>query len=168
MVHVVLINIISFCGLFAWFKAMRKLIPLQPILLFCFVFFVPSVLFWGSGLLEEGLLLGGMGFAMLGTQRLIFHEKGISSVLMMMVGMMIMAVIKLHVLICLLPFLVVYFIMRSYAPKFAAAGYMGIIILAIIGALVLPYINRFPEPHSIDIGENEQLSAVDYRHQGRE
>jgi len=148
IVHVVLINILSFLGLFAWFKAMKQLIPLKPNWLICFVYLVPSVLFWGSGLLKEGLLLLGLGFAMLGFQRLMFKEKAATATIMMMLGMMLLAYIKVHVLLTMLPFLVVLFIIREYASKYALLGFASMCFLLIATVLLVPML--VPSFHPTD------------------
>ncbi len=74
-VHNVFINIISFIGLTALFKFFKPFLFPHLKVLFIGVFMVPSVLFWGSGLLKEGFILFGIGMLFYSLQQLLIHYK---------------------------------------------------------------------------------------------
>lgn len=61
-VHSVFICFISLLGLTAIYKTFLPLLRESKKLLFVAVFLLPSVLFWGSGVLKEGILFFGLGF----------------------------------------------------------------------------------------------------------
>lgn len=58
-VHAVFMCFLSLVGLTALFKVFREKVK-SPLLVFA-VFLLPSLLFWSSGVLKEGLLIFGMG-----------------------------------------------------------------------------------------------------------
>lgn len=69
-VHNIFINFISLIGLTAIFSAFRGYFSTTKKLLFYIVFLIPSVLFWGSGLLKEGILLFALGLLINSTFKL--------------------------------------------------------------------------------------------------
>jgi hypothetical protein len=60
-VHVIFINFLSFIGLVYLYRVFSENLSLNKILIYLSVFFAPSLLFWGSGLLKEGILLFALG-----------------------------------------------------------------------------------------------------------
>lgn len=61
-VHTVFMCFLSFAGLCALYKAFYPFVREWKRLVVFAVFLFPSVLFWGSGVLKEGLLFFGLGF----------------------------------------------------------------------------------------------------------
>ena len=60
-VHVVFINFLSFTGLFCLYKSFLNYLPEKKTELLFLTFLMPSMMFWGSGLLKDGLLISGFG-----------------------------------------------------------------------------------------------------------
>jgi hypothetical protein len=60
-VHVIFINFISFAGLFFFYKTFLRFARKKEKEIFLLTFLLPSVMFWGSGLLKDGLLLFSFG-----------------------------------------------------------------------------------------------------------
>jgi len=60
-VHVVFINFLSFTGLTYLYKVLVRHSTLNRKLIYVLLFFPPSLLFWGSGLLKESILLLALG-----------------------------------------------------------------------------------------------------------
>lgn len=61
-VHTVFMCFISLLGLVAIYKTFASILKENREWLFLVVFLMPSVLFWGSGVLKEGLIFLGIGF----------------------------------------------------------------------------------------------------------
>ena len=79
-VHNVFINFFSLLGLVALFKFfISNLNNKKPELIFA-CFLMPSVLFWGSGLLKEGLLIFGLGFLLYYFDLFIKQERTFKSI----------------------------------------------------------------------------------------
>lgn len=99
-VHNVFINFISLLGLVALFKFFKPLFIGNAKGLFYAIFLIPSVLFWGSGLLKEGLILFGLGFLLLSFQQFFIKFKWYY--LLLMVGsIVILLYSKLYVIAAL-------------------------------------------------------------------
>ncbi|MBS1647957.1 MAG: hypothetical protein JST67_11510 [Bacteroidetes bacterium] len=61
-VHTVFMCFLCFLGLTALFKTFAPYFIHKEVLLFLTLFFVPSVVFWSSGVLKEGILFFSLGF----------------------------------------------------------------------------------------------------------
>ena len=74
-VHSVILNFLSLIGLAGIFLFLKRLLPHLPRVLFILVFLFPGVLFWGSGVLKEGLLFFGLGIMLYCTTRFLPVSK---------------------------------------------------------------------------------------------
>jgi len=108
-VHNVFINFVSLLGLTAFFKAARNFLPQSKKLVFYVLFLVPSVLFWGSGLLKESIILFSLGMLLYHLQKF-SNELSIKSLLMILISIVLISYTKLYVLIALIPGLLGYLI----------------------------------------------------------
>ena len=80
-VHVVFMAFLSMSGLTAIYKLFNAQIKDRRYELFCIVFVLPSVLFWGSGVLKDSLMLFALGFLLHYMYRLFFEEISMKSIL---------------------------------------------------------------------------------------
>jgi len=96
------------------------------------VFFLPSLLFWPSGIGKEAWMTMGIGFAMWGAARLMVHRRG--GLLLLAVGWVVTALVRPHVTVILTVALVVAYLMRrsrrvtSMTPVVKIGGF---IVLAV-------------------------------------
>lgn len=70
-VHNVFVNLLSFAGLVALYKTFAVYAKGKNKFLFIAVFLVPTVLFWGSGVIRESFILFAFGFVVYYAARLI-------------------------------------------------------------------------------------------------
>jgi hypothetical protein len=142
MVHNVFINFLSLIGLTFLFKAFKKLIHNNKKILFYFIFFTPSILFWGSGVLKESLIFFGFGL-------LIYHlfqltkTFNVKSFLLILFGLLILIFTKFYLVVALfIP--VIGFLINHYL-KFNKViyGYLISFFLLLISIIVGPHINSY-------------------------
>lgn len=102
-VHSVFTCFLSLVGLTAIYKSFFPLLKDKKKELFCVVFLMPSVLFWGSGVLKESLLFFTLGIFIFSFKRI--SEKKYSPFLFisffLSLGMML--ILKMYVIIALMP-----------------------------------------------------------------
>ena len=79
-VHTVFWCFFAMIGLTAILKILIRFYPDRKNTLFLSVFLLPTVLFWGSGVLKEALLLMGLGLFLLGFFRYILRESYTSDI----------------------------------------------------------------------------------------
>jgi hypothetical protein len=87
----------SFSGKLAMLTVLRTYFPerLRPAVAAALLL-VPSVVYWTSGLIKEGIAVGGLGFALLGAHRLV--ERRPSGILALMFGVSLILTIKPYLL----------------------------------------------------------------------
>jgi len=117
-VHTVFMCFISFLGLFALYKFFLSLFKSKAFLIYLVVFFIPSVVFWGSGVLKEGLLLFSLGTLLLSFYEL-FILKRISFKygLLLFVSLFLLLINKNYLLLVILPSLLAYYIVERFKVK---------------------------------------------------
>ena len=109
VVHMIFMCFISLAGLVALFKVFQKKFPQKVFLLAVAIFLVPSVLFWGSGVLKEGLILFASGFLVYFFFRFLEEKKSYQNLLGFCVFCLLMVAIKVHILFSLFPgFIILY------------------------------------------------------------
>ncbi len=100
----VLFAIISFAGMWLMFLTFYQPYPHLHRWIAVGSFFIPSVFFWGSGILKDTIVLACLGAITFAIKR-IFIDKKVSagSILLLVVGLLITYQIKKYVLLCFLP-----------------------------------------------------------------
>ncbi|TAE04608.1 MAG: hypothetical protein EAZ97_00120, partial [Bacteroidetes bacterium] len=94
----------SFIGSWAMFMAFYDLYPKMVGKMAISVFFLPSVFFWGSGLLKDSLTFGGVGMALCGFYfGIIKGRNRLANLSLMAIGVYTIFFIKLYILYCLIP-----------------------------------------------------------------
>ncbi len=111
-VHVIFINFISFAGLICLYKAFSIHCTNKKRELFIFIFLMPSVLFWGSGLLKDSILLSGFGLVIYSFTLLIKNGFNPLRLIMFTIGLLILAVTKTYVIAIILPGLFAWWITK--------------------------------------------------------
>jgi hypothetical protein len=120
-----------------FFKAFYELFPHLHKWIAVAAFFIPSVFFWGSGLLKDTVTLAGVGVITYTLKRmLIDHEFRISSILLFIITAYIIFSVKKYILLCFLPaaILWVYLSNLSRVRSLVLRGLLVPFILLIIAA----------------------------------
>jgi hypothetical protein len=99
-----LFAIVSFAGMWLFFRAFYEIAPHLHKWIALAAFFIPSVFFWGSGLLKDTITLAGVGALTFAMKRvLIDKELKISAILLFILSAYLVFSIKKYILICFLP-----------------------------------------------------------------
>lgn len=95
---------LSFTGMWAMYLTFIKIRPQLYKELAIAVFFVPSVFFWGSGLMKDSLCIGALGWLFYAFYRGAIQKRSIISSAMLGVAMSYaLVLIKVYILLCFLP-----------------------------------------------------------------
>lgn len=116
-VHTLFMNMLSFTGLILLFKSVYPFFISKAKILFVAVFFMPTVLFWGSGVLKEGILIFGLGLFCFGFFKIMHDEINIKNAIAFILGILVLTSIKVYVLLCLVPAAITYYILRKVSFK---------------------------------------------------
>ncbi|HIE15386.1 MAG TPA: hypothetical protein EYP69_00500 [Bacteroidales bacterium] len=135
MIHTLFISFLSFIGGVSIFKVFYPFFKAKRIELLFAVFLVPSVVFWTSGVLKEGLLMFGLGIFILSIYRLSNKLFNLRTMALLAVGSFILFIVKFYVLVALLPGVVIFFWLKK-SKQFALTKFLIVhLIFAIIIAI---------------------------------
>ena len=146
---------LSFSGLWVLYLTFYQLYPrlYQP--LAWAVLFIPSVFFWGSGLLKDTLTLAALGWATFAVYKIFFRREhtGLFSIILFLSCWLIYS-IKIYILLCFLPAVILWVFLsslnkiRSTAFKLIA-GPVVLVLAAGLGYLAMVKIGE--ESHRYNI-----------------
>ena len=139
-VHVVFMNCLSFTGLFCLYKVFTRIIKnsAKEILLFTFLF--PSVLFWGSGLLKDSLLIFGLGLFIYQFYLFTIDGLKVKRILLLLLSIGLLSIIKFYILILILPGIIGWLLSKNFAPKNSLSVIAILYILFFIVAFNFHYL----------------------------
>jgi hypothetical protein len=106
------------------------MIPKMHLQLAIAIFFIPSVFFWGSGILKDTITLGALGWATYAFAEIFLFRRNflLGSTLLFLSFFMIYE-IKIYILLCLVPALMIWFYLSS----------IGKIKNMVIKTMILPF-----------------------------
>ncbi|TGE07959.1 hypothetical protein [Hymenobacter fodinae] len=96
--------LLSFSGMWAMYLTFLRIYPLAYKKLAIAVFFLPSVFFWGSGLMKDSLCMGALGWTFYGFYHLLIVRKNMLTALIMGgIGIYILMSVKVYILLSFMP-----------------------------------------------------------------
>ncbi len=96
--------LISFSGLWALFTTMLQLYPERKNSLAIAIFFIPSVIFWGSGLMKDTIILGAIGWVIFFVHRIFIKgEFKLNYIILLFICFYVIFLIKIYILLSLIP-----------------------------------------------------------------
>ena len=168
-VHVIFINFISFAGIFCLYKTFISYCPEKKKELFILTFMLPSVLFWGSGLLKDGILLSGFGLAIYSFSLILRNGFTLKRLTGLFIGIFILLVTKIYVFILILPGLFAWWLMKKTKGIKVVISFFVIYALYFLTAFSAYRINPdynaaalifYKQKNFIDIGTIHNASMI--------
>lgn len=165
----VLFSVFSFVGSWAFFSAFYRQTPKLHFSIALPILFIPSVIFWGSGLLKDTVTFGCLGLMTYAISNLfiIKHPKKFWSVVLLLISAFIIFSIKKYILLCFLPatFLWIY---ASRLKQIKQVVFKVMILPFVMGTLIggayyaVVLIGQGDSRYSIDkLGETARITAYD-------
>ena len=114
-VHILFMCFISLLGWVLLTNAILKFAPQANAVFAIPVMLLPSVLFWTSGVMKEPVLVLGLGVFMLGLLSFGTGDRGknVKALAVLVAGAFIIILIKFFVLVCLIPAVIAFLILRQ-------------------------------------------------------
>ena len=134
-IHTLLMSFISFTGLWGIFKTFETQFNKQKWLLVIVVFFFPSVYFWTSGVLKEGILMFAFGIFLYHFSQLIKTSNIIKPIIWIIITLLILLLSKFYVLIAAIPGLLFIVIIKRYNKKYFTIKLIGVVVIFIVLSL---------------------------------
>lgn len=127
----ILFSVISFAGLWMLFKVFYMLYPDLRDQLAVSCFFIPSVFFWGSGLLKDTITLSATCMAVYCIHELIIRRRFLVTLLLLLiVSLYALYIIKIYILLILLPSVIIWIFLEK------AKNIKGLMLRVMIGPVI--------------------------------
>ncbi|GGF20413.1 hypothetical protein [Hymenobacter cavernae] len=95
---------ISFSGMWAMYITFVRIFPLAYKKLAIAVFFLPSVFFWGSGVMKDSICIGALGWVFYGFYHATIDRKNIITASFLgFIGAYVLIAVKVYILLSFLP-----------------------------------------------------------------
>ena len=136
-VHSIILNFIAFIGSVGMARFFLHYVQ-SKWKVYVAVFFIPSVIFWSSGILKESLLLFAMGLFCYFIYRLVIHKNWIN-LLLLIIPFLLLVLLKFYVFVAFFPAILGWYFSETTQLKWRAYPLLfGVLTLV---AVVLGYLN---------------------------
>ena len=142
VIHTLFMSFLSFIGGVAVFKVFQKFFKKKKIELLIAVFLIPSVIFWSSGVLKEGILMFALGIFIFSIIRLSENYIKPKIILLLIISLFLLLITKFYVLIALIPGIISFLWIKKF-PKFSILKFavIHLFFVAIISINPIPKYN---------------------------
>ncbi|UXP32933.1 hypothetical protein N6H18_03055 [Reichenbachiella agarivorans] len=161
----------AFSGHWAIYSVLQKLYPSKSKQLALAILFIPSVIFWGSGILKDSVTLAALCWMTYSLfQITVFHRFNWKNLLILLLMAWIIFAIKIYILLCFLVgaslFMYMYYIskIRNSLVKAMVAPLLLTLFIG-GGYFTMNELSEENERYSLDkIGETAMITAYDIRY----
>jgi len=157
--HVLFMCFLSLCGLTALFRLVVTQIREKQLPLFIVIFLWPSVLFWCSGVLKDGLIISALYFLLyIGLNRDKVNLRKVGYVLVIAGLIALLLITKYYVVLALIPAIIgmsIQGMRQSIKPVHAHALAIAICFIMMVGSSVIGF-----SPNGIDIIQAKREEAL--------
>jgi hypothetical protein len=164
----ILFSVISFAGAWALFLTFYQKIPRLHFLLALACLFIPSVIFWGSGLLKDTIVLAALGFLTFCIDRIfIRHRFTVLTVITLAVSLIAIYTIRKFVLISFIPSAILWIFFKKFQHLKSMMLKIILSPLIILIFILTSYysvlrVGEGDKKYSIDkLAETAQITAYD-------
>lgn len=135
----------AFSGTWALFQLLIIKYPGKSRPIFIALFLMPSVVIWGSGLLKDSIAIGSLFWLIWSVIRMVeFRKLGALTVLIAIISIYLLVKVKVYILLCLFPCLLLYVFLKFYSSFRSAVirVLLAPIFLIIFGVLSFYGVNE--------------------------
>ena len=140
-VHGVWMCFLSFIGLVSIYKLFFPYLHRLKFLLIIACFLLPSVLFWSSTVLKEGIIFLGLGLFLYHTQCGLRSVYRFRNVMGLLLGMILLILVKIYVLIAICPALLANFWIAASNHRYIVLKYMMSYLFLLLLVFSLHYVS---------------------------
>ena len=145
-VHTVFICFLSLMGLTGLYKTFSPFLKNKKRELFAIIFLFPSLLFWGSGVLKEGLIFFAMGMLLYHFQKLLHEPFSVKRPVFVFLFAALLSITKIYILLFLMPALIAHTWIAKTGNRNAAIKYL-VVFISLTGIVLLQ--KKFDVPYML-------------------
>lgn len=158
-VHTIFMCFICFLGLTALFKTFATYFIGKEKLLFASLFLIPSVVFWSSGVLKEGILLFALGFLFYSFFHIfVFKKHVLLNVICLILASLLILINKNYLLLAVAPALLCFYAVNKFNITRPLLFYSGFYIVAFFVGLL--FSNYFLEDNVLETFSLKQRDFI--------
>ncbi len=161
-VHNVVLNFFSFAGLVGIYRFAAGFYPKERASwLLMGIVLMPSVLFWASGIIKEGLLMGVFGLWLFLVHQIFFQKKtGLMNMSALVFLTFVFTLLKPYVLFLFIPCLFAFYFSQVKKVKTLSLVFLSVIFVS--GFLALGFGRLFPQYDIINLLVQKQNDSIIY------
>ncbi len=147
---------LSFTGMWALFKTFYRIYPGLHKELAIAILFIPSVFFWGSGILKDTLTIGALGWMTYGVFNVfIARRKWLINIIIILITGYIIYSIKIYILLCFLPGVIIWVFFTYFSKIESIVAKIGLAPVVLTAIAVMSYFAV------IKVGEDNDRYSLD-------
>jgi hypothetical protein len=167
----ILFALVSFIGMWMFFLTFYEQYPHLHRWLAIASFFIPSVFFWGSGLLKDTITMGCLGIATYQCYRILIQKKfGVRHIVLLAISLYAMYTIKIYILLTFLPAAIVWIFLANLSAinspvlKIMMAPFM-VTAAVVLGYFAMLKAGEDSAKYSLsNVAKTAQITAYDIRY----
>jgi len=168
----VLFAVFGFMGLWALFRTFYELYPSLHKGIAISVLFIPSVIFWGSGLLKDTITLGCLGLTTFYIKRIfVDHKIRLSFIVLLLLNLYLIFSIKKYILMCFTPSMLLWVFMANLSSvkstflKVLMFPFV-IVVIGVFGYFAVTQIGKDDPRYAVNkIANTAMVTAYDIAYQ---
>ena len=166
-VHSIILNFMSLIGLIGIFRFFEDELFAYRKTFFILLIIFPSVLFWGSGLLKEGLVLFAIGYYLFLLRRKLLPSFNWIAFIQMLLMLLILRYTKFNLFVFLLPLSIAYYWTATSNARITLRRYLIVIVGMLTLAMLLPVLSPlYNLPELIARKQQDFLQLARYMNAG--
>ncbi|MDH5381061.1 MAG: hypothetical protein OEW75_09415, partial [Cyclobacteriaceae bacterium] len=161
---------IAFSGIWALFLVFYRLYPDYKNGLAWAILFVPSVIFWGSGIFKDTITLAAVGWSVFAFYKIVFERSRILYPIILIASFYVIYVIKIYILLTLMPAMIIWLLLLNLEKvKSVILKVLILPVFVVIAALVaFQLVSKVAEDnnkYALDqIANTAKVTAYDIRY----
>ncbi len=161
----------SFTGVWLIYSCLQSRFPDKNYWLALGILFLPTAVFWGSGVLKDSLAMGGLGIVFWCLYQVIEERKYSFKVLILLASSIWLIIsIKIYIVLCLIPSALIWWYFKSISNFHNTVARILIVPVFMffflgLGFLLLVNLSSSSEKYSLDsIAERSYITSNDIRY----
>lgn len=167
----ILFAVIAFTGGWMFFLTFYKLYPQIHRWIAFSILFVPTVVFWGSGIFKDTITLSALGVATYGVHQIFIERKlGSFSIVLLLISLGVIFAIKKYILMCFLPAVFLWWAARHLAGissmmlRMIVAPVAGLLTIGLAFFAIFKVGEDDPRYQISQLAETAKVTAYDIRY----
>jgi hypothetical protein len=160
-VHTVFMAFLSFIGFAAILKIFIPIFRDKKTLLLISIFLLPSVIFWSSSILKEGVLMFGFGLLFYSFIKMVREKLSVKIVILFLFSLFILLISKFYVLVAATPGLLFLLLIYKSKNRFLILKFLAVHLLLVLIAANTYRFSKYDFINIVHLKQQDFLNSVE-------